>query len=212
MQTLKEIIAELVEANPNIANGEITSIATARIGRNYDQKYVSRIRNKMGLGRRSQTPDDLVNSLLQIVRSEEYSSLFGPLQSAIQSGEIDKQLQSLSLVIAVTCVRNTVIEDYHAGRSPQSKTGDYSDVKVVTPFGEIPWTEVSRLTDPEMKDFNIQVSNRIYTLLQVLMNPKFEADRDDMMACIGRSYPTDWNQPQLDDNLMRLVELFRRER
>ena len=31
------------------------------------------------------------------------------------------------------------------------ETGDYSDVKVVTPFGEIAWRDVSRLSDGDMK-------------------------------------------------------------
>jgi len=38
------------------------------------------------------------------------------------------------------CVRNTSLEDLHAGIFPGSETGDYSDVKVVTPYGEIPWS------------------------------------------------------------------------
>jgi hypothetical protein len=38
----------------------------------------------------------------------------------------------------VLCVRNTSIEDVHAGIEPHSPSGDYSDVKVVTPVGEIP--------------------------------------------------------------------------
>ncbi|PQJ80671.1 hypothetical protein [Polaribacter porphyrae] len=47
-------------------------------------------------------------------------------------------LKKDALKMAVACVINTVIENYHTGVFLQSKTGDYSDVKVVTPFGEIP--------------------------------------------------------------------------
>ena len=36
------------------------------------------------------------------------------------------------------CFRNSELENLHAGIVPDSKAGDYSDVKVVTPFGEIP--------------------------------------------------------------------------
>jgi len=46
---------------------------------------------------------------------------------------------NFSKIIALNCVRNTSLEDIHAGTFPSSKTGDYSDVKVVTPYGEIPW-------------------------------------------------------------------------
>src|SRR6266404_9748741 len=47
--------------------------------------------------------------------------------------------QRLAIGMAVYCVRNTFLEDLHAGTVPSSKAGDYSDVKVVSPYGEIPW-------------------------------------------------------------------------
>ena len=53
--------------------------------------------------------------------------------------------------MALECFRNTRLEDFHEGRYPASQTGDYSDVKVVTPFGEIAWRDVSRLSDGDMK-------------------------------------------------------------
>jgi hypothetical protein len=42
----------------------------------------------------------------------------------------------LALSLAVLCVRNTSIEDVHAGIEPGSQAGNFSDVKVVTPYGE----------------------------------------------------------------------------
>jgi hypothetical protein len=53
-------------------------------------------------------------------------------------------------VLAVACVRDTFLEDLHAGISPSSRAGDHSDVTVVTPYGEIPWNKVSRLSDDEI--------------------------------------------------------------
>ena len=54
----------------------------------------------------------------------------------------DKTIASaLAKAITVLCVRNTFLEDLHSGTSPSSKTGDLSDVKVVTPYGEIPWQQ-----------------------------------------------------------------------
>jgi hypothetical protein len=64
--------------------------------------------------------------------------------------ELAKQL---ALGLAVTCVRNTCIENVHAGIEPASAAGDYSDVKIVTPFGEIPWARASRITNDEMREF-----------------------------------------------------------
>ena len=51
-----------------------------------------------------------------------------------------KELKKMTQLLAVMGVRNnTELEDLHAGISPSSKTGDYTDVKVVTPYGEIKW-------------------------------------------------------------------------
>jgi hypothetical protein len=41
---------------------------------------------------------------------------------------------ALAKAIVALCVRNTFLEDLHAGTTPSSKTGDYLDVKVVTPY------------------------------------------------------------------------------
>ena len=60
----------------------------------------------------------------------------------------------LAFGIALLCVRNTCIEDVHAGIEPSSRTGDFSDVKVVTPYGEIPWDELSRIRNDEMREFS----------------------------------------------------------
>ena len=43
--------------------------------------------------------------------------------------------------------RNSALEDLHAGTPSNSKAGDYSDVVVVTPFGEISWQRLSRFDD-----------------------------------------------------------------
>jgi ligand-binding SRPBCC domain-containing protein len=76
----------------------------------------------------------------------------------------------LAKVMALHCFRNTKLECLHAGISPSSKTGDFNDVKVVSPYGEIPWTEVSRFNDDEMKDLMIDVVNHCYDFLLVLFN------------------------------------------
>ncbi len=69
-------------------------------------------------------------------------------------------------LIARDCVRNTYLEDLHAGMSPSSVTGDYRDVKVVSPYGEIPWTEVSRISDPEMRRLMLEVEARLTERLE----------------------------------------------
>ena len=51
----------------------------------------------------------------------------------------------LAKYFAQQCFRNTMLADLHAGISPDSQTGDYTDVVARSPNGEIPWQNVSRL-------------------------------------------------------------------
>jgi hypothetical protein len=52
------------------------------------------------------------------------------------------------------------------GGFPVSRTGDFSDVTVRTPDGDIPWTELSRTSDVEMKTFMIEVVDRVFTYMR----------------------------------------------
>lgn len=103
-------------------------------------------------------------------------------------------LERLTLTLVETCVRNTGLEDLHAGRLPSSATGDFSDVRVVTPNGDIAWTELSRISDSEMKSLMIEVVDRVFTLLS------FPQAFDDLRAGTGG-----WDRPKLDVNLMKRV-------
>lgn len=70
------------------------------------------------------------------------------------------------------CFRNSMLEDLHAGISPSSAVGDYSDVTVSSPYGVIPWPEVSRLNDEEMERLMIDVVNRAYRFIHTLFDEK----------------------------------------
>lgn len=59
-------------------------------------------------------------------------------------------LKRLAKYMVQQCFRNTVLEDFHGGTTPGSQTGDYSNVVVKTPCGEIPWRRVSRLSDQDV--------------------------------------------------------------
>jgi len=55
----------------------------------------------------------------------------------IQTNEVLRK--RLAKYITLHCFRNTdVLEDLHSGEVPISESGDYSDVKVITPDREIP--------------------------------------------------------------------------
>ena len=62
--------------------------------------------------------------------------------------------------MALECFRNSRLENLHAGTFPSSRAGDYPDVKVVSPYGEIAWNDLGRLDDNEMKSLMIDVVNR----------------------------------------------------
>jgi hypothetical protein len=105
-----------------------------------------------------------------------------------------QKVEVIALALVETCVRNTQLEDLHAGKFPGSAMGDYSDVKVVTPYGEIPWKSLSRLSDPEMKALMIEIVDRVFTFLQY----------PEELARLGAAM--EWDRPKLDPNLMRSVQ------
>ena len=73
-------------------------------------------------------------------------------------------------------VRNTSLETLHAGTSPSSKTGDYSDVKVVTPYGEIPWKNVSRISDTELRALMLDIEKKVDKALKAFERVQTEFD------------------------------------
>ena len=50
------------------------------------------------------------------------------------------------------------------------EAGDFSDVKVVSPHGEIPWSKFSRLDDAEMRELMTEGVNRSYVFLSKLFS------------------------------------------
>ncbi|MBF0185783.1 MAG: hypothetical protein HQM06_15550 [Magnetococcales bacterium] len=101
----------------------------------------------------------------------------------------------LAKMMAMLCVRNTRLEDLHAGHVPVSKTGDFSDVRVIDAAGnEIPWPEVSHLDDTEMKALMKQIVNRLYTFHLKADDPDFQRMVDRWNSVAGR-----WDEPEIDE-------------
>jgi hypothetical protein len=98
----------------------------------------------------------------------------------------------LAKALAVLCVRHTCLEDLHAGEPVVSKTGDFSDVKVISPDGEIPWNEVSRISQPEMKKLMKQIVNKLYTVLMSLE----DEGAMDLVFRRGHDYTHHWDDPE----------------
>jgi hypothetical protein len=99
-------------------------------------------------------------------------------------------------LLAFHCVRNSYLEELHAGISPSSQTGDYTDVKVVSPYGEIPWNRVGRISDDEMKPLMEDIVNRLYTFLFYLLT-RGEPER-------GVPLPRKWSSPQMEASIAEM--------
>ena len=63
----------------------------------------------------------------------------------------EKQKAEFAKIMTAACVRRGFLEKLHAGTTPVTRTGDYSDVKVIDVEGrEIPWNQVSRINQGEI--------------------------------------------------------------
>ena len=99
----------------------------------------------------------------------------------------------VATMLAFHCVRNSSLEDLHAGIFPSSQTGDYTDVKVVSPYGEIAWNRLGRISDEEMQRLSEDVVNRLYTFLFYILTSG-EPDR-------GLPLPTQWSPSHLEASI-----------
>ena len=114
------------------------------------------------------------------------------------SEDVNREIAAwLAKAMAMICVRNTKLEDFHAGLLPITLTGDFSDVVVVDGEGRrIPWTEISRFNDDEMGALMREVVNRLYTFQLRLGEAEFRAYIDRQLN-VARH----WDDPALDRNL-----------
>jgi len=109
--------------------------------------------------------------------------------------EAEKRIAAqLAKAMAMLCVRNSRLEDLHAGIVPATKTGDWSDVIVLDADGNrIPWRDVSRIDDEEMRSLMRDVVNRLYTFQLHAGNLAWQAELEKWMSVAGK-----WDQPEID--------------
>ncbi|MDR2819162.1 MAG: hypothetical protein LBB60_01325 [Desulfovibrio sp.] len=99
----------------------------------------------------------------------------------------------LAKAIVAYCFRNAGIEVIHAGQTPVSKTGDFSDVFVVDAGGNrITWAEVSRITQEEMQGLIRTAVNRVYAVLEHEGDAEFEERVLDYALTFTRG----WDEPK----------------
>lgn len=103
-------------------------------------------------------------------------------------------LKRLAKYVVQQCFRNTVLEDFHAGTTPDSETGDYSDVVVKSPFGEIPWAKLSRLSDEEMKILMKDAVDKTYRFLRVLFDEEIGGEL--ILRLAERDLVPRWDDPR----------------
>ena len=92
----------------------------------------------------------------------------------------DADVKRLALVMAVNCVRNTVIEGYHARGS---------------------------LSQEDMKAFNKEVANKLYTFLRFMFKGT-EEEQEALLEATGLMYPSGWDKPVIDTSIKGAVKLM----
>ncbi len=92
----------------------------------------------------------------------------------------DAYIKRLALLMAVNCVRNTIIEDYHARGS---------------------------LSQGDMKAFNKEVANKLYTFLRYLFKGTDE-EREALLEAASLAYPSEWDNPVIDASIKGAVKLM----
>jgi hypothetical protein len=97
----------------------------------------------------------------------------------------DDHFKDLALLVAVVCVRDTVIEDYHTA---------------------------GKLSQAEMKVFNQQVASRLYTFFTLLMGTTFADVQADVLTALEHHFPFNWDRPEYDPVLMSWIEYYREEK
>lgn len=108
-------------------------------------------------------------------------------------------------LMTAACVRRGYLEELHAGVTPVTRSGDFSDVKVIDAEGrEIPWNEVSRISQDEMKTLMIGVVNRVHTFLaRTLFSETEDKAFEKALGRAAAPWTKTWNEPEyLPDFLM----------
>ena len=119
-----------------------------------------------------------------------------------------RKVPAFARILALMCVRQSMLENLHRGLSPVTRTGDYSDVVVVDADGRrIPWPEVSRFDEDEMRDLMREVVNKIYTFFVKAEDPDFQAWNDFV-----RPATYEWDKPKIDSVMMHHVKEYARVR
>ena len=118
---------------------------------------------------------------------------------------LKKSQSEFAKTMAAACVRRGYLEQLHSGFTPVTRSGDYSDVKVIDAEGrEIPWNQVSRISQDEMKTLMTGVVNRIHTFLaRTLFSASEDKEFHQALDRAAAPWTKAWDEPEyLADFLM----------
>jgi hypothetical protein len=110
----------------------------------------------------------------------------------------DKSTSEFAKIMTAACVRRGFLEKLHAGITPVTKTGDYSDVKVIDAEGrEIPWNQVSRINQSEMKTLITGIVDRIHTFLSRTFLCSFsDLEFNQALEKSALPWTKNWDEPK----------------
>lgn len=110
----------------------------------------------------------------------------------------NKSQTELAKIMTAACVRRGYLEQLHCGTTPVTLTGDYSDVKVIDAEGrEIPWNNVARINQDEMRTLVTGVVNRIYTFLaRTLFSATVDKAFEQALDKAAVPWTKTWDEPK----------------
>jgi hypothetical protein len=116
----------------------------------------------------------------------------------------NKSQKEFAKMMAAACVRRGYLERLHEGINPTTHTGDYSDVKIIDANGrEIPWNEVSRINQDEMKTLMKGVVDKIYTfLMRTLFSSSDDPAFERALEKAAAPWTKAWDEPKYLDNFL----------
>jgi hypothetical protein len=116
----------------------------------------------------------------------------------------NKSQKEFAKMMAAACVRRGYLEQLHEGIHPITHTGDYSDVKVIDANGrEIPWNQISRINQDEMKTLMKGVVDKIYTfLMRTLFSPADDPAFEEALGKAAEPWTRTWDEPKRLDNFL----------
>ncbi len=119
----------------------------------------------------------------------------------MKSTDEDRIAARLAKLMAMICVRNTGIEELHAGTVPVTHTGGYSDVFITDADGrQIRWSDASHLDDDQMRSLMRQIVDRLYTFHLKADDQGFRDHLDRWLTVAER-----WDEPKLDESFLATI-------